>query len=727
MKKLASLILAAVLMLTLAVPAAAAPEAPSSDQRLAAVTTKVKATLGIGDEYTDFYGNLSENEISPFWDLFWSGDGVRLNVEATETGKILSYNLSENDNDPYAGSGNFPPTFPAVSRAQARQYAETFLKKVLETPLESFTFSERNTGQLSTTVHRFYGEIRLNGLMSPLTFHIYVRASDGKVTQFYRESLEDSVLGSVPSSRSSITAASAGTMLKRTMDLRLEYVLTDEKDSKNAVLRYLPEPSDSYYVDAQTGKLVNLTELYEKLSEEEADGGYGGSSASNGAAAPEASADTFAGLSQAELTGVAKLEGVQSKEDLDKILQKYSALGLNKYTLASASYSLDKETEDVTARLIYTRKEDSGTCRRTVVCDGKTGELQSVYSSRPYSENRKAAVSMDAARKNAEAFLTEFWGDDFAKTELYDSAEWENTRWNSTHSFTYAQKENGYFFPENGLRVSIDIIDGTVSAFDRSWTDDVAFDSPDDILDKSAALDAWFAHYALPLAYRSIPVKLDPGMDGAAPLMDMGYSYFYALQLSYAVEEEDKYASGVDARTGEIIYPAVSSQTGEITYSDVADHWAKTQIETLASYGIGWQGGKCEPRKELTQFDFITLLLSTEGNRYGTEESEVDELYNRAYQRGIVTRAERADSKILTRGEAVKMLLNSAGYGNIAKLQGIFTCSFPDRTDIPETMLGWAALAQGLGVVDGGSTFAADRNATRAEAVVMLYNFMNQK
>ncbi|MDE7244569.1 MAG: hypothetical protein K2O18_11450 [Oscillospiraceae bacterium] len=731
MKKLASLILSAALTLALTAPAAAAAvpssptvpatsSAPTSDQRLASVTAKVKATLGIGDEYTEFYGDLSETEISPFWDLNWSADGIHLNVEATETGKILSYYLSETDNDPYAGIGNFPPTFPAVSRTQARQSAEAFLKKVLQSP-ESYRLSEQNTGMLDTATHRFSGEIRLNGLSSPMTFSLTVRASDGKIIRFYRDSLERNVLGDVPSAKSNTSAASAGALLKKTMDLRLEYVLEDED---KAVLRYLPEPGDEYYVDAQSGQLVNLTGLYEKLGEE---GDKGGAVFNGTAAMPEAAADTAAsGLSQAEQAGVAKLEGVLSKEELDEKLQQYTALGLKKYTLASASYTLDKKTDDVTARLIYTRKDGGGTWRRTVTCDGRTGELQSVSSSAPYEENRKTSVSVEDARKKAEAFLTEFWGDEFAATELYGSDA--SSKWNSAHSFTYAQKENGYFFPENSLRVSIDVTDGTVSGLRRSWTDGVSFDSPEGILDKSAALDAWFSHYDMPLAYSYVPVKLDPGMDGAKPLMDMGYSYFYQLKLSYAVKENEnrRYASGVDAKTGEVVYMEMVQLNGEITYSDIGDHWAKPQIEALARYGIGWYGGECRPREELTQFDYITLLLSTDGYRYIPGESEADSVYNRAYQMGILTRGERDSEKILTRGEAIQMLLGSAGYGNIAKMQGIFTCSFPDRAEIPANMLGWAALAQGLGVVSADSDFAAGRSATRAEAVVMLYNFMSQ-
>lgn len=43
---------------------------------------------------------------------------------------------------------------------------------------------------------------------------------------------------------------------------------------------------------------------------------------------------------------------------------------------------------------------------------------------------------------------------------------------------------------------------------------------------------------------------------------------------------------------------------------------------------------------------------------------------------GILTPEARSDDKILTRGETVKLLLDSAGYGPIARFQGIYRCSY---------------------------------------------------
>ena len=72
----------------------------------------------------------------------------------------------------------------------------------------------------------------------------------------------------------------------------------------------------------------------------------------------------------------------------------------------------------------------------------------------------------------------------------------------------------------------------------------------------------------------------------------------------------------------------------------------------------------------------------------------------------------------MKRSEVVQILLNAAGYGKVARLEGIFICSFTDQTEIPREELGYAALAEALGLARG--TYAGGRTATRAEAAVML-------
>ncbi len=62
----------------------------------------------------------------------------------------------------------------------------------------------------------------------------------------------------------------------------------------------------------------------------------------------------------------------------------------------------------------------------------------------------------------------------------------------------------------------------------------------------------------------------------------------------------------------------------------------------------------------------------------------------------------------------------------MAVLPGIYRCDFADSAAIPAQELGYAALAQGLGLVKGGAdgAYAAGRSITRAEAVAMVYQYM---
>jgi len=722
MKKLFCLVLVAALFTGMAAPALAADAA---DARLSAVTLKVKETLGLDtDAYESFYGNFYEDALSPVWNLGWSNKESSLTIEADENGGIISYYLY--DKTATYKSAPFLPAFPKGNETSARAAAAAFLAKVLDASLESVVLTPDTNNSLDATQLRYSGYILLNGLPSPLSYSVSVRAEDNVILRYYRDSLSTKYLGDVPSAKPSATASTAGALLKPTLALRLEYVLPD--DGKRAVLRYLPESVDEYYVDAQTGKLVNLTALYEDVSAR-GEYGFGGDSGSSAAASDESSVK----LTDAEQAGVTKLEGVLAKEALDAKLQALLPLGLSSYTLASASYWVDESTGEVSCRLQYTKQVDGDLWRRYVTVDGKTGALQSVYSSIPWSETAEETqpkVDAAAAQTLAEGFLSQYYATDYVRLTLYTGNDVSIYRYSPSHSFHYAQKENGCFYAGNYYSISIDGTDGSVSDFNYHFDREVTFDSMDGILSMEAAVEAYFDTYTVKLGYLAVPVKLDPTAPEWKPLIARGYSYLYSLSLAYALERED-YVSGIDAKTGKPVLHSYT-ETAALTYDDMAGHWAQTQAEKLAQYNVGWRGGSFSPAQTLTQFDLLCLLVSTEGHLYNpekTDESAVNNVYDLSYSMGLLTSAERSDNALVTRGELVKLILNAGGYGEVAKLPGIFRCAYADERYIPAQYYGYAALAQGLGIVSGdsGGSFASARIATRAEAAVMLYNLMSKK
>ena len=70
MKRLLGVLLSLSLLCSCTLPVSAA-QAGAADERLTQVTLQVKETLGIGDEFDEFYGNLEES-YQPYWSLSWN-------------------------------------------------------------------------------------------------------------------------------------------------------------------------------------------------------------------------------------------------------------------------------------------------------------------------------------------------------------------------------------------------------------------------------------------------------------------------------------------------------------------------------------------------------------------------------------------------------------------------------------------------------------------------------
>lgn len=718
MKKLTSLLLSLAVLATAVLPVAAA-----TDQRLTQVTQAVKETLSIDDGYDTFYGELEETTFQSFWSLNWEGEGRSLRVSASEDGTIYRYNYSDS-----TGSTSQTPSFPEYSPTEAQTIVEEFLDTVVTAPLGVQLEDTETTGSMDSDRYYFYGNLTLHGYPTPVGLSVSVDSHTGQVLSYRRDDRYDVYLP-YPAASAALTepqTANASNLLKGTLALRLEYVL--DNDSETAVLRYLPEDSNSYYVDAATGQLVDLTALYGDLSKGE------GTDSSTGATTEDSA---NGGFTDAELEGIAQMKDVKDKDTLDQAVRAYSELGLSGYTLNNCSYALNRETQQVTATLRYSRSGNSDgpdavstpyAFNRSVTVDAKTGEILSSSGTSWADEDFQPTVSPAAAQAKAEAFLQKLWGDDFAKSALYDTREAGMEAGLRVHTFTYAQQVNGYFFPQNTLTISIDGQTGDVINLYRDFEAAPTFDSADGILTEEAALDAWFATFDVVPGYTRVPVALSNYGEQYRPLLDQGYTYVHELKLGYTLSQKDYYL-GIDAKSGDAVAPPATENSRRITYSDLEGSWGQDMAQALADYGVGWLGGKLEPDKPLTQLDLMALLLSTRGILLDLEDADsADAVYDYAYAIGLLTASDRRDSAILTRGELVQYLLDANGFGEAARLPDIFRCDYTDAASIPDALFGYAAIAQGLGMVtgDSGGNFSAGRTVTRLETITMLYRLLSR-
>ena len=126
--------------------------------------------------------------------------------------------------------------------------------------------------------------------------------------------------------------------------------------------------------------------------------------------------------------------------------------------------------------------------------------------------------------------------------------------------------------------------------------------------------------------------------------MELGLTHFYELRLTYALEREERYL-GIDAATGKPAAP--ESGDTAITYTDLSGSGVKADVEKLARYGVGYDGGRFRPDKQLTQWDLVALLASLEGYCIDPEtadESTRDTVYSVAYRMGILPRGTRDEA-----------------------------------------------------------------------------------
>jgi hypothetical protein len=718
-KKLLSLTLSILLALSLCAPAFA----EDTDQVLSRVTQAVKKTLSIGD-FDNFSGTPTDLGPVRYWALNWTNDdGTSINVTATDTGKIMEYSADETTYD-YSGEGSYVPRLSKVNTATAKTTAQSFLNRVLTGTEKGEMIYDTNTTSPGSDYY-YSARILLNGVPSSDNAQVRVSTATGAVTYYQRDDAYSVHINDVPSATPAVTAATASEALLKATSLSLQYVSGDDG---TAVLRYVPTINANLYVDAQTGKVMDLSDAWDKVD-------YSGNYAGKGSGGSASDAESSS-LSPAEQSAIAAMVGVRSKESLDAAIRQISALGLSRYKLSSVTYSLDEETKDVSCEMVYARplaySELTGVNRadysegqyqqsKILTVNAKTGALLEGWSYCPECM-KDGTTSRSTMQPKAESFL-KYWQPDLAgQTALVDG---------EGGYFSFARKVNGYLFSDDSIDVEIDPTDGSVEGFHCCWEKDLKFESTDGVISQSAAQSALDAVLKTELCYINYPVSVNTSI----PIWSTYESYCgsvayrYILGYTYAQGQDD--IQGVDAKSGKVIRSTDASTAAD--YTDLSGSYAKKQIEELAANGVRFSASEeFQPTAKLTQQDLLVLLLNSCGWGYDAEDlddtSIQSDLYESAWSVGFLPRGQKNPTAAVTRLGLIKMIISASPYGKAAKLSKIFKTSFSDASQIPTADLGYAAVAEGLGLVRGNAKhqLLPGRTATRQDAAAILYNYMNR-
>lgn len=181
------------------------------------------------------------------------------------------------------------------------------------------------------------------------------------------------------------------------------------------------------------------------------------------------------------------------------------------------------------------------------------------------------------------------------------------------------------------------------------------------------------------------------------------------------------------------------------SFVDLTGHWAREDIELLASMGIieGMDANHFMPEAKVTRAQFaamVTRALKLKETTVKSPFADVlpDSWYARsvssAYAAGVIqgiTASSFAPERNITREEMVVMLVRAGKYaseGTFKEAGSKGSITFVDEHSVSEWAINDIELAVLAGIIKGrtDNTFGPQANASRAEAGVVIKRLLNQ-
>jgi hypothetical protein len=690
------------------------------DKGLQQAIERVRGLFDIPEELSEFDYNVSSDQGQNVWHLNWySKDGMEGNMQVSigQDGVIRNYYLYK----PY--DGDRIRRFPSVSRSKAQGIAEAFIEKVNPGLLANLRLTEGETPSVTDYYHRFNYTRMENGI--PFyndSVNIEVCNETGEVRSYYYNWTIDA---DFPKADRAVPMQQAQNAYRQSLGLRLIYSYRADGEHYSVNPVYVPVYGSQYCIDAFTGDRVKVQDGYYDVL-------YNG--AKRMAARDEGAAGGSIILSPVELEAVEKVSKLLSMEEAERMVRSMDELEVTSdYRLDHANLYRDSTFRDEFAwdlSFIKEAREKDNTVRQyyiSVTIDARDGGLKGYYRYLPVDADSRSKFDEKEAREAAEEFINAFIPDRFREMEFDMAYEGgvvplREGDLPGRYSFRYIRKINDVHFPANNVTLDFDAVNGKVVSFRLEWYD-IDFPSVDDVVDIDQVYGNLFGQVGLELQYKySYP---DRQLVDYRPYTKPEILLVYGLKPGKPVN--------FDAYTGQMLdYNGKPyKESDAAVYTDIDGHYAEEQITALAEYGISLQGSEFLPDSFILQKDYLILIARAFSYYYRDsrqdEQKELEQLYNYLIMEGVIKKEEKAPESFVTREQSVMFMIRALKYNKVADLSGIFTTTFKDEKAIDPALIGYVAIAKGMGIVSGaGGYFYPTDNLTRAQAAVMIYNYLNR-
>lgn len=691
----------------------------SMDKGLENAIKIAKTKFAIPDDYK-FNSSIGTSGGKQVYRLSWDSkdtiNSTSIYVCIDENGMITEYNKYSRDD--YKKTNKLPK----LSRQEARDKAEAHIELIAPGLLKELREEDYFQGNIMDSSYYFNYYRVVDGIPF-YNDRVYVNINrDTGALQNYSRQWTD--IKSFPPKDGVLSMEEAEQAYAGNLGLRLVYKYTKKDDAINTYLAYVPVYDNNRYgIDAFTGEKRRISGGYYGVYADEAT-----AEMQKQAVLKAAAGEGRVQLSPEEQEAVREAGKLISREDAEKIARRAEYLGISENHKLQGYYlntSWPEESKYVWS--LNFRKPEEETAVNDYVnvsIDAKTGVITSFYRRAPEPKSAKPKKSVTAVKAEVDTFLKRYYPQYYSQLE-YDKIASEDyitgTAPEREYNLVYSRLVNGIPFPNNGINVYYDNVNEMIINFNLNWYD---IEFPEEqVIGAGEACQKLFENVGLELQY-----KFDY-QEAAEEIYPPDVTENAKAMLVYVLKSGKTFIIG--ANSGKLLNSDGTEykEPERVRYTDIKGNAAEKQITVLAENGIHLGGAEYRPDSLITQLDFLTLLSKTM-NYYEpviTERTDEDitRLYSYLMREGVIKEDERAPDNNVTREEAVKYMIRALKFDRVADIKGIFNISFKDKSGISPGLEGYAAIAAGLGIVEGGNVdFRPKDKITRGESAVMIYNYL---
>ncbi len=668
----------------------------TQEEQMKKALTEVKSKITIPESYSDFsYSTDNRNNLSSY-SFTWTNPADNRSYSARVTGDMIT-SYSHPDRYKYTNK-------PSVSSQKSSYFVNKAMSWVYKVNPSMKGFLKKSdvnidlfSDSVSVQFERTYGGIKV----SSNRVNVSLDKKTGEVLSYNCSWWQGAEFAE---SAEVLSQDEIKEIYCNEVSIKPYYRIYKDTETGKKKTSIVYTPQNSFIYNALNGEHSTREADYEKYMDTDS---YDNGAAldavveTDEAVAEEDMAEGGVSFTEQELAAAEELASMLTSAQFKEIVLKDKYMGVTeKYMMSNFSIRKNENAECGYAISCDMRINNKNESRNVdITADAKSGRIMSFYS---YDSSSKE-ISVKKANSIADEALKYYFGDISGEYR----ADSENTApLKSKGKYKETSREFVYNRYANNIQVSQNYIIITVTGSGKVSSVRSCHDRNVDfgdglVISKETALELLCKQQDMTLGY-----------NGFLDLTSKPHTYLEYTMPDWTLNAVN--GKLCDYYGKETISAAKTSDS--CPYTDIADSPYKKEIEALYEHNVRiFDGNKFNPDEKITWNEMNKLLDIVTG--YGYEPMPLND--------NAAGNSASKDGGYLTRMELAKEFTRAAKIDNVAKYSSIFKSPFTDVKDNDKN-IGYAALAYGMGAVDGGKDgkFYPNAYVTREYAYHCAYGFI---